>query len=57
MDRYEILSTIGEGTYGVVLKGLDKTSGELVAIKAFKQVIYVMRLRSRVTSAPMSMKQ
>lgn len=37
MNKYEILERIGEGEYGVVLKGRNKESGELVAIKKFKE--------------------
>ena len=35
MDKYENLGTIGEGSYGVVLKCKDKTNGLTVAIKKF----------------------
>jgi cyclin-dependent kinase-like len=37
MNKYEILDRIGEGEYGVVLKGRNKETGELVAIKKFKE--------------------
>ena len=37
MNKYEILERIGEGEYGVVLKGRNKETGELVAIKKFKE--------------------
>jgi serine/threonine protein kinase len=37
MDKYEIVSVIGEGTYGIVLKARCKVTGELVAIKKFKE--------------------
>lgn len=37
MNKYEILERIGEGEYGVVLKGRNKDTGELVAIKKFKE--------------------
>lgn len=37
MNKYEILDRIGEGQYGVVLKGKNKETNELVAIKKFKQ--------------------
>lgn len=36
MKRYEILGTIGEGAYGIVLKCQDKTSKEVFAVKKFK---------------------
>ena len=37
MENYEILGTIGEGTYGVVLKARHKETGRVVAIKKFKE--------------------
>ena len=30
MDRYEVLQKIGDGTYGVVHKATNRTSGEMV---------------------------
>ena len=35
MDKYENLGTVGEGSYGVVLKCRHKESGQVVAIKKF----------------------
>jgi cyclin-dependent kinase-like len=37
MENYEILGTIGEGTYGIVLKARQKETGAVVAIKKFKE--------------------
>jgi cyclin-dependent kinase-like len=37
MENYELLGTIGEGTYGVVLKARHKETGQIVAIKKFKE--------------------
>lgn len=37
MNKYEKLCTVGEGAYGVVLKCEHKDTGELVAIKKFKE--------------------
>ncbi|KAG3223672.1 Cyclin-dependent kinase-like 2 [Phytophthora cactorum] len=37
MENYESLGTIGEGTYGVVLKCRHKATGQIVAIKKFKE--------------------
>ena len=37
MESYELLGTIGEGTYGVVLKARHKETGQIVAIKKFKE--------------------
>ena len=36
MNKYEVLGVVGEGAYGVVLKCRNKESGEIVAIKKFK---------------------
>ena len=36
MQKYEIMSPIGEGAYGVVLKCKDVESDTYVAIKKFK---------------------
>lgn len=33
MDRYKIIKTIGDGTYGSVVKALNKKTQGLVAIK------------------------
>jgi len=35
MDRYEKLSRLGEGSYGVVCKCRDRETGALVAVKRF----------------------
>uniref|UniRef100_A0A1B6CUL1 cyclin-dependent kinase n=1 Tax=Clastoptera arizonana TaxID=38151 RepID=A0A1B6CUL1_9HEMI len=35
MDKYESISLVGEGSYGVVLKCRHKASGQIVAIKKF----------------------
>ena len=40
MENYETLGTIGEGTYGVVLKARHKETGQVVAIKKFKRKFY-----------------
>ncbi|CAL8466762.1 g6298 [Coccomyxa elongata] len=37
MDQYENLGCIGEGTYGVVIKCRHRETGQLVAIKQFKE--------------------
>lgn len=36
-DRYEFKDQIGSGSYGLVLKALDKNSGDTVAIKLIKK--------------------
>jgi len=40
MDRYKITKVLGDGTYGSVLRGQNKQTGELVAIKKLKQKYY-----------------
>jgi len=37
MENYELMGTIGEGTYGVVMKARHKATGQMVAIKQFKE--------------------
>lgn len=37
MNKFEVLSVIGEGAYGIVLKCKNIQTGELVAIKKFKE--------------------
>lgn len=37
MNRYEILGVVGEGAYGIVLKCRNKETGEIVAVKKFKE--------------------
>ncbi|PNH08918.1 Cyclin-dependent kinase-like 5 [Tetrabaena socialis] len=36
-NKYEIISIVGEGAYGVVLKCRNKETGEIVAVKKFKE--------------------
>eukprot|EP00993_Chasmostoma_nieuportense_P000505 NODE_1465_length_1496_cov_24.500365_g1387_i0.p1 GENE.NODE_1465_length_1496_cov_24.500365_g1387_i0~~NODE_1465_length_1496_cov_24.500365_g1387_i0.p1 ORF type:complete len:440 (+),score=116.92 NODE_1465_length_1496_cov_24.500365_g1387_i0:89-1408(+) len=37
MDNYDHISVLGEGTYGVVVKARHKDTGNIVAIKKFKE--------------------
>ena len=37
MDRYKIIKTLGDGTYGSVVKATNNKSGEVVAIKKMKK--------------------
>jgi male germ cell-associated kinase len=39
MERFKILKTIGDGTYGSVAKAVHKTTGEVVAIKQMKKKV------------------
>eukprot|EP00051_Salpingoeca_urceolata_P013693 m.172881 g.172881 ORF g.172881 m.172881 type:complete len:126 (-) comp17865_c0_seq7:967-1344(-) len=36
MDRYQKIAKLGEGTFGVVYKSLDKETSEIVALKRIK---------------------
>ncbi|MCQ2821561.1 MAG: protein kinase, partial [archaeon] len=36
-NKYEVLGVVGEGAYGIVYKCKNKTTGEFVAIKKFKE--------------------
>ena len=40
MDRYKILKTLGDGTYGSVVKAISKQTNEEVAIKKMKKKFY-----------------
>jgi cyclin-dependent kinase-like len=35
MDKYENISVVGEGSYGLVMKCRHRETGQLVAIKKF----------------------
>jgi serine/threonine protein kinase len=37
MNKYEVIGVVGEGAYGVVLKCRNKETGEIVAVKKFKE--------------------
>jgi len=40
MNRYKVTKTLGDGTYGSVLRAQNKSTGEWVAIKKLKQKYY-----------------
>jgi len=40
MDRYKIIKTVGDGTYGSVVKAINKQTGDEVAIKKMKKKFY-----------------
>lgn len=40
MDKYELVSQIGDGTFGSVAKAISKKTGQVVAIKKMKQKFY-----------------
>ena len=37
MEKYNQLKTIGDGTYGSVIKAMNRRTGEIVAIKKMKK--------------------
>ena len=37
MNKYDILGIVGEGAYGIVYKARNKETGDIVAIKKFKE--------------------
>lgn len=37
MNKYEIQGLVGEGAFGIVYKARNKDTGEIVAIKKFKE--------------------
>ena len=40
MDKYNTVKTIGDGTYGSVIKAMNRRTGEIVAIKKMKKKYY-----------------
>ncbi|OQS06187.1 mitogen activated protein kinase 7 [Thraustotheca clavata] len=40
MNRYKVTKQLGDGTYGSVLKAVNRTSGEVVALKKMKKKFY-----------------
>jgi len=40
MNRYKTTKQLGDGTYGSVVKAINKASGEVVAIKKMKKKFY-----------------
>jgi male germ cell-associated kinase len=36
MDKYKVLKSLGEGTFGAVMKAVNNTTNEVVAIKKLK---------------------
>jgi serine/threonine protein kinase len=37
MEKYKIIKTLGDGAFGTVFKASNINTGEIVAIKKFKQ--------------------
>ncbi len=40
MERYKLLTPLGDGAFGSVTKALNKSTGETVAIKKMKKKFY-----------------
>jgi serine/threonine protein kinase len=40
MERYKVLKTVGDGTFGSVTKAVNRSTGEVVAIKKMKQKFF-----------------
>jgi protein kinase len=40
MERYRVLKNIGDGAFGSVFKAVNRSSGEVVAIKKMKEKIF-----------------
>ena len=45
MDGFHKIEKIGEGTYGIVYKALDKVTGKMVALKKIRLDTYVTHSR------------
>jgi hypothetical protein len=37
MKKYEIYGELGKGAYGIVRMGIDKTTGEKIAVKIYEK--------------------
>jgi protein kinase len=40
MNRYKVTKQLGDGTYGSVLKAVNRSTGEVVAVKKMKKKFY-----------------
>jgi protein kinase len=40
MNRYKVTKQLGDGTYGSVLKAVNRATGEVVAVKKMKKKFY-----------------
>lgn len=40
MDRYKVIKELGDGTYGIVWKAINRSTNEIVAIKKMKRKYY-----------------
>ncbi|KAI3993749.1 hypothetical protein MKX01_002762 [Papaver californicum] len=40
MEKYHKLEKVGEGTYGKVYKAIDKTTGQIIALKKTRLSMY-----------------
>ena len=40
MNRYKVTKQLGDGTYGTVLRGVNRQTGEVTAIKKMKKKFY-----------------
>ena len=45
MNRYKVTKQLGDGTYGSVLKAVNRSTGEVVAIKKMKKKFYTWEAR------------
>ena len=56
MECYEKIAPIGEGTYGMVMKCRHKETGQIVAIKKFKEseegIDIIDELQRKLENAP-----
>lgn len=45
LDGFQKLAKIGEGTYGIVYQAIDKSNGQLVALKKIRLDAYVPNVK------------
>eukprot|EP00960_Hanusia_phi_P022868 675729-Hanusia_phi.AAC.1 len=54
MHRYQIAKRLGDGTYGEVVRAINKQSGEVVAVKRMKKKYYSWDVSRRTSLSSMT---
>jgi len=49
MKKYELIGIVGEGTFGVVYKAKNKETGEIVAIKKYRETLEDKEVKKTTT--------
>ena len=51
MDKYSTIKVIGDGTYGSVIKAINKKTGEIVAIKKNEKKVFSLEFVLRLAGS------